>query len=145
VAGFLVVLINERQRMFSLIIEAAKAAFDVAGKWQEGGKERRANLANHFERISAILKDFVQSARQGKQAEGPCARLAVSAESIRNDAKQTLGDDEVERLANELTNACKNWQAVTGAPGTPSYASRLVEIEKAAGTFEGFADRLRAK
>jgi hypothetical protein len=133
--------------MISTVIEAAKALVGAAGTLQMLGNERRAKLASYFDNISKVLQGFVDMTRQGEQSTGPCAELAEYAKAIRDVASPTLRADEVERLADELTNACENWQKLTpaGAPGTYSYDTYLNEIEKAAGHFRGLANVLRAK
>ena len=131
--------------MFELAIEAAKALASAAGTLIKLGNERRTKLASYFDNISNAMKKFVDSRRQGKESAGLCAELAQYAKAIRDVASPTLQPEEIERLVNELENACSNWKklSLTDIPDNQLYDEYLDEIESAAGSFRGFANVLR--
>ena len=133
--------------MFTSLIEAAKALIGAAGTLQKLGDDRRSKLASYFDAINVVLLGIVDRKLRKEKAHDLCAELGVYAGKIREVAATTLADDEITRLADELTRAeqSRAMMFMTELPNDKAYENYAEQLAEAAGVFRGLANTLRAK
>ncbi len=127
--------------------DAAKALINAVGILKTLGDERRAKLAEYFDKICSVLDTFVQKKRNGEKTGGICKELAQYAESLREIASPTLSEEKLNSLTSGLSNACAAWDEMnlTEESDSQSFEEYLKELEDASGLFRGAANVLRAK
>ena len=132
--------------MFEALIDLVKL-LGGSLKWAlQLDSERRKRFAEQCDAIAVTLNAFLDESENRRKSRSLCEELRVNVAPIRELAKGTLSQAELDGLAFQLENLCDAWQAHTQAtaPGGTSHLVDLEHVEVAAGHFRGLATRVRA-
>jgi hypothetical protein len=131
---------------FSLVLDALKFVGSAASGLAKLGDEKRKKFADICDRISEVLREFLEALEKGLPPIDLCAELREYVTPIRTIASGAVSSKEIDDLATELEHLCDTWAriATEAQSGGHTVAVDREEITIAKGRFKGLAKRLRS-
>jgi len=131
--------------LFKTILELAKALFGLSDQLRAADQQRKKEIADLFDRISACLATVSGEIRMGKIPHGKCGELMTYADELPDVIRTEVGDTKADELGKRLRSAYNVEGAALELSDVSDKEPYLKEIEEASGKFQALANIIRSK
>ncbi len=130
--------------IIKILIDAAKLAFDSAGKAKAAKRERKDSAADFYLKIATTLEDVARTLNKGDYPDRSCQKVLVYAEGLPGAIGDVIGKDTAKKISAKLSEAHKVEQLYIELKNVDNKKEQLAELRRASGYFEAAADILKA-